>query len=128
MEVANVAGYEELAAFLSGAKTLPYHLFIQVPSRVPTAPGLETASAALGLAEVERILDWDATLSLGELDPSKVLDLSDEHLQKVLAARARGILVSTSTNPSAWAYRQPRPSRWRPSTPHSIFGWMITLG
>jgi adenine deaminase len=90
MEVANVAGYDGLAAFLSGADTLPYRLFVQVPSRVPTAPGLETTGGTLGLAEVERILDWDATVSLGELDPSKVLELSEEHLQKVLAARARG--------------------------------------
>ncbi len=90
MEVANVAGYEGLAAFLSGAESLPCRLFIQVPSRVPTAPGLETTGAELGLAEVERILDWDATRSLGELDPSKVLNLSDEHLQKVLAAQSRG--------------------------------------
>jgi adenine deaminase len=90
MEVANVAGYEGLVAFLSGSESLPYRLFVQVPSRVPTAPGLETTGGALGLAEVERILDWDAARSLGELDPSKVLGLSDEHLQKVLATQARG--------------------------------------
>jgi len=94
MEVANVAGYEGLAAFLSGAETLPYRLFIQVPSRVPTAPGLETTGSTLGLAEVKRILDWDTALSLGELDPSKVLELSAEHLQKVLAARARGKIAN----------------------------------
>ncbi len=90
MEIANVAGYEGVAAFLSGAESLPYRLFLQVPSRVPTAPGLETTGGTLGLAEVERILDWDITQSLGELDPSKVLGQSEEHLQKVLVARVRG--------------------------------------
>ncbi len=94
MEVANVAGYEGLVAFLSGAESLPYRLFIQVPSRVPTAPGLETTGGTLELAEVERILDWDITQSLGELDPSKILGLSEEHLQKILAARARGKVVN----------------------------------
>ncbi len=90
MEIANVAGYRGMAAFLSGAESLPYRLFVQVPSRVPTAPDLETAGAELGLAEVERILEWEAAISLGELDPAKVLYLSEEHLQKVLAAHARG--------------------------------------
>jgi adenine deaminase len=90
MEIANVAGHRGMAAFLSGAESLPYRLFIQVPSRVPTAPDLETAGAELNLAEVERILDWESSLSLGELDPAKVLHLSEEHLQKVLATQARG--------------------------------------
>ncbi len=89
MEVANVAGYRGVEAFLAGADELPYRLFVQVSSRVPTAPGLETAGAEMGPAEVERMLDWERALSLGELDPSKVLEISEEHLRKVLAARAR---------------------------------------
>ncbi len=94
MEVANVAGLAGLEAFFEGSDRLPYRLYLQVPSRVPTAPGLETTGAELGREAVERILEWKQAVSLGELDPSKVLYLSDEHLQKVLAARARGKIAN----------------------------------
>ena len=40
MEVANVAGYDGLDEFFRGAERLPYRLFVEVSSRVPTAPGL----------------------------------------------------------------------------------------
>lgn len=94
MEVANVAGLEGLKAFFSGAEELPYRMFVQVSSRVPTAPGLETTGGNLGREEVERILTWPSSVSLGELDPSKVLGLSSEHLQKVLAASRLGKIAN----------------------------------
>ena len=94
MEVANVAGVEGLEAFFSGVEELPYRMFIQVSSRVPTAPGLETTGGELGIKEVERILTWPQAVSLGELDPSKVLGLSTEHLQKVLAASKLGKIAN----------------------------------
>ena len=90
MEVANVAGLEGFKAFLSSMGKLPYHLLIEVSSRVPTAPGLETTGGELGLAEVKEILSWPECISLGELDPSKVLGLRDEYLAKVEAAHALG--------------------------------------
>lgn len=94
MEIANVAGEVGIAALLASADRLPYRLFLEVSSRVPTAPGLETTGGALGLEEVRRLLAHPATVSLGELDPSKVLGLSDEHLEKVLAARAAGKIAN----------------------------------
>jgi adenine deaminase len=94
MEVANVGGYAGVEALVSVTEGLPCRLFVEVPSRVPTAPGLETAGAELGLADVERMLAWENVLSLGELDPSKVLGLSEEHLKKVLAARGRGKIAN----------------------------------
>jgi adenine deaminase len=88
MESANVAGMPGLQALLTDIDSLPYHLFLEVSSRVPTAPGLETTGGELGLSEVSEILKWDASVSLGELDPSKVLGLRDEYLAKVEAAYA----------------------------------------
>ena len=90
MEVANVAGLEGFKAFVSSMGKLPYHLLIEVSSRVPTAPGLETTGGELGLDEVKEILSWPECISLGELDPSKVLGLRDEYLAKVEAAHALG--------------------------------------
>jgi len=94
MEIANVAGEAGVQALMAAADRLPYRLFLEVSSRVPTAPGLETTGGALGLSEVRHLLEHPATVSLGELDPSKVLGLSDEHLEKVLAARAAGRIAN----------------------------------
>ncbi len=94
MEVANVAGYDGLAEFFRSAPTLPYRLFVEVSSRVPTAPGLETTGAELGPAEVRRILAWPDAISLGELDPSKVLEYKAPYLKKILAAHARGKIAN----------------------------------
>jgi len=94
MEISNVAGLDGLLAFINGIEDLPYRIFIEVSSRVPTAPGLETTGGALGVAETERLLDLDAAVSLGELDPGKIDTLSDEHLLKIIAAHARGKIAN----------------------------------
>ena len=85
MEIANVAGIDGVKALVNSIAELPYRTFIQVSSRVPTAPGLETTGGILGLAEVEEMLDWTESISLGELDPSKVLFIKDEYLKKISA-------------------------------------------
>ncbi|TGE33533.1 adenine deaminase [Desulfosporosinus sp. Sb-LF] len=86
MEIANVAGIDGVKALVNSITTLPYRTFIQVSSRVPTAPGLETTGGILGLAEVEEILNWTESISLGELDPSKVLTIKEEYLKKIAVA------------------------------------------
>ena len=90
MEIANVAGLPGFKALLKSMDQLPYHIFLEVSSRVPTAPGLETTGGELGLAEVTEILQWPQSVSLGELDPSKVLEMRDEYLLKVEAALELG--------------------------------------
>lgn len=94
MEVANVAGYEGLAEFFRSAPMLPYRLFVEVSSRVPTAPGMETTGWVLGPAQVRRLLAWPEAISLGELDPSKVLNPQAPYLQKILSAHARGKIAN----------------------------------
>ncbi len=94
MEISNVAGLDGLLAFINDIEDLPYRIFIEVSSRVPTAPGLETTGGALGVAETERLLDLDAAVSLGELDPAKIDTLSDEHLLKIIAAHSRGKIAN----------------------------------
>ena len=88
MEIANVAGLAGMEVLLASMAALPYHLLIEVSSRVPTAPGLETAGGELDLNAVRRVLGWEASVSLGELDPSKVLGRREEYLAKVEAAHA----------------------------------------
>ena len=90
MEIANVAGLPGFKALLKSMDELPYHIFLEVSSRVPTAPGLETTGGELGLKEVSEILKWPQTVSLGELDPSKVLEMRDEYLLKIEVAQSLG--------------------------------------
>jgi len=94
MEIANVAGLSGLQALLSNIEELPYRIFLEVSSRVPTAPGLETTGGELGLEEVEELLKLDISSSLGELDPSKILGIREEYLAKVLSARAHGKIAN----------------------------------
>ena len=89
MEIANVAGIKGLRALLHNTANLPFRTFIEVPSRVPTAPGLETTGGILGPEEVDELMDDEAAVSLGELDPSKVLEIKEEYLKKILSARRR---------------------------------------
>ena len=94
MEIANVAGIDGVKALVNSIAELPYRTFIQVSSRVPTAPGLETTGGILGLPEVEEILNWPESISLGELDPSKVLVIKEEYLKKIAAALQRRKIVN----------------------------------
>lgn len=94
MEIANVAGNEGLCAMLGSIRELPYRMLIEVSSRVPTAPGLETTGAVLGSDEVSEIMEWDESVSLGELDPSKILGVKDEYLQKVADTLAKRKIVN----------------------------------
>lgn len=88
MEIANVAGFPGMEVLIRSITRLPCRMLIEVSSRVPTAPGLETTGGELGLADVKKVLAWEACISLGELDPSKVLGLRDEYLAKIEAAHA----------------------------------------
>ena len=94
MEIANVAGIEGVKVLVNSIAELPYRTFLQVSSRVPTAPGLETTGGILSLAEVEEILNWTESISLGELDPSKVLFIKEEYLKKIAAALQRRKIVN----------------------------------
>lgn len=90
MEIANVAGIEGLLALTKDADALSFRLFLEVPSRVPTAPGLETTGGILGVNEVAELLDLEESVSLGELDPSKILGRHPEYIGKILHALERG--------------------------------------
>ncbi|MCP4179576.1 MAG: adenine deaminase [bacterium] len=89
MEIANVAGEDGLKEMLKSIKQLPYRAYLEVSSRVPTAPNLETTGGILGIDEVEELLDWGESLSLGEIDPSKIFYFGGEYLEKIAATLQR---------------------------------------
>ena len=83
-EIANVSGMEGIRVLLQDAEQFPLRVFLQIPARVPTAPGLETTGGVIGLAEVQEMLAWNNTISLGELDPSKVVPPLHEYIAKII--------------------------------------------
>jgi adenine deaminase len=66
-EIANVLGLRGVRLMVDEAARQPIHVFVQVPSCVPSAPGLETPGAVIGPAEVEEALTWPGIIGLGEM-------------------------------------------------------------
>jgi adenine deaminase len=66
-EIANVLGLRGVRLMVHEAALQPVHIFVQVPSCVPSAPGLESAGAELGPQEVAEALEWPGVIGLGEM-------------------------------------------------------------
>jgi len=93
-ELANVLGVKSMRLLLKMTKNIPLRVFIEVPSRVPTAPGLETTGAQLDVRNVKRLLKVPYTVSLGELNYQNVLYGGYEYLRKIIAADECGLIVN----------------------------------
>lgn len=66
-EIANVLGLEGVRLMADEAKTTAMNIYVQVPSCVPAAPGLETSGASIGPSEVAEALTWENVIGLGEV-------------------------------------------------------------
>ncbi|OOG69105.1 adenine deaminase [Sinorhizobium sp. A49] len=66
-EIANVLGLAGVKLMNDEAQSLPINVYVQVPSCVPSAPGLETAGAELSAKDVAEALSWPNIIGLGEM-------------------------------------------------------------
>ena len=66
-EIANVLGLEGVRLMHDEAAGLPLNVFVQMPSCVPSAPGLEHAGAELGPDDVREAMSWPNMIGLGEV-------------------------------------------------------------
>jgi adenine deaminase len=66
-EIANVFGLKGVRLMVQEALRQPIHVWVQVPSCVPSAPGLETSGARIGPAEVAEAMQWRGVIGLGEM-------------------------------------------------------------
>jgi adenine deaminase len=66
-EIANVLGMAGVKLMHDEAAALPVNVFVEMPSCVPSAPGLENAGAAIGVEEVKTALSWPNIIGLGEM-------------------------------------------------------------
>ena len=66
-EIANVLGLPGVKLMHDEAMGLPINVFVQMPSCVPSAPGLENAGATIGPEEVREAMSWPNIIGLGEM-------------------------------------------------------------
>lgn len=93
-EIANVFGLEGVRLMVEEAKSQPIHVWVQMPSCVPSAPGLETPGASIGPDEVAEAMTWDGVIGLGEMMNFPGVFMSDEKMHAEMAeTRAAGKVV-----------------------------------
>ncbi|HSL46319.1 MAG TPA: amidohydrolase family protein, partial [Anaerolineales bacterium] len=87
-EMANVFGLKGVRLMLDEARQQPIHVWVQMPSCVPSAPGFETPGARIGPKEVATAMKWEGIIGLGEMmnypavsagDPAMLEELSITH-------------------------------------------------
>ncbi len=66
-EIANVFGLRGVRMMVDEAAIQPIHVWVQMPSCVPSAPGLETPGASIGPEEVREAMKWPGIIGLGEM-------------------------------------------------------------
>ncbi len=85
-EIANVLGLPGVKLMHDEAQTLPINIYVQMPSCVPSAPGLETPGASIGPAEVAEAMTWPGIIGLGEMMNFPGIFSSDEKMHAEVAA------------------------------------------
>ena len=66
-EIANVFGLKGVKLMVDEAATQLIHVFVQAPSCVPSAPGMETPGASISPEDVAEALSWPGIIGLGEM-------------------------------------------------------------
>jgi adenine deaminase len=86
-EIANVLGMAGIQALIEASEGLPLDFFFMAPSCVPATP-LETSGASLSSKDVQKLLEQERVLGLGEMmNFSGVLRKDPEALKKIEVAR-----------------------------------------
>jgi len=66
-EIANVFGMKGVRLMVDEASTMPINVFVQMPSCVPSAPGLERPGATITPEDVAEAMTWPGIIGLGEM-------------------------------------------------------------
>jgi len=93
-EIANVFGLDGVRLMVEEAALQPIHVWVQMPSCVPSAPGLETPGMSLGPAEVAQAMSWSGIIGLGEVMNFPGVYLSDDKMHEEMSeARKAGKVI-----------------------------------
>src|SRR5512138_2367604 len=66
-EIANIHGLKGVKLMVDEAQQQPIHVWVQMPSCVPSSPGFETPGARIGPKEVAQAMKWEGIIGLGEM-------------------------------------------------------------
>jgi adenine deaminase len=83
-EIANVFGLKGVKLMVDEAARQPIHVYVQMPSCVPSAPGLETPGAAISPEDVAEAMTWPGIIGLGEMMNFPGVIASDEKMHTEL--------------------------------------------
>ena len=93
-EIANVLGLRGVRIMVDDAARQPIHVFVQMPSCVPSAPGFETPGAVLGPSEVAEAMTWPGIIGLGEMmSYPSVISGDDKVHAEMSAAHSAGKVI-----------------------------------
>ncbi len=79
-EIANVFGLKGVRLMVDEALKQPIHVWVQMPSCVPSAPGFETPGASIGPIEVAEAMTWPGVIGLGEMMNFPGVYMSDKKM------------------------------------------------
>src|SRR4030067_3664696 len=66
-EIANVFGLDGVRLMVDEARQQPIHVWVQIPSCVPSSPVFEKSGVSLSAQDVEHALGWKGVIGLGEV-------------------------------------------------------------
>ncbi|HSF83650.1 MAG TPA: adenine deaminase [Anaerolineales bacterium] len=85
-EIANVFGIEGVRLMVEEATEQPIHVWVQMPSCVPSAPGLESPGASISPTDVANAMQWERIIGLGEMMNFPGVFNNDEKMHAEMAA------------------------------------------
>lgn len=88
-EIANIYGLNGIRLMVDEAVDQPVHVWIQVPSCVPSAPGFETPGSILTADEIAQALSWPGVIGLGEVMDFPGVVANEPRLMAEIAAAQR---------------------------------------
>lgn len=88
-EIANVLGLPGVQLMHDEAEAMPVNVFVQMPSCVPSAPGLETPGATIDERDVEEAMGWPNIIGLGEMMNFPGVAANDGKMLAEIAATQR---------------------------------------
>jgi adenine deaminase len=88
-EIANVLGLPGVRLMHDEAMAMPVNVFVQMPSCVPSAPGLENPGATLGPEDVREAMAWPNIIGLGEMMNFPGVIAGDDKMLAEIAATQR---------------------------------------
>ena len=90
-EIANIFGLKGVKLMVDEAAKQPIHVWVQMPSCVPSSPGFETSGASIGPKEVAEAMKWKGIIGLGEMMNFPAVYMGDKKmLDEMTATHAAG--------------------------------------